>query len=461
MQPLAEFYTHDYNKDKLNFRAMETKLKFSHYLPGLILILSLILPSQLKAQYDDDVSLETFYQELSPYGVWINDPQYGYVWRPDVDQDEFRPYYTNGHWEMTQYGNTWVSDYDWGWAPFHYGRWVFHNRRGWLWVPDTKWGPAWVSWRSGGGYYGWAPLGPGISININIGARIPDFYWVFIPQRSIYSYRYPRYDRYRNVNIYRNTVIINNTYVHNRYRYYTGPRAEEIRRVTNQPVRIHDVRDYRDNRYGRVSGRPEVDRRPEQRSYPSQNPRPERGYDNSGNRGSVANRENNGMQSRPDSRGTTRPYDNSGNRGPVANRENNGMQNRPNRETTRPYDNGENRGPVANRGNNGMQSRPDSRETARSGGNQMPASPQRSPRTSDNQEVRRSQGPAYERQNQGQSAPVRREERPVRAQQSAPRQAPEMSRQGGNGNNVERRESSSREQSNGNGRGQGRPSRDQ
>lgn len=402
MQPLAEFYTHDYNKDKLNFRAMETKLKFSHYLPGLILILSLILPSQLKAQYDDDVSLETFYQELSPYGVWINDPQYGYVWRPDVDQDEFRPYYTNGHWEMTQYGNTWVSDYDWGWAPFHYGRWVFHNRRGWLWVPDTKWGPAWVSWRSGGGYYGWAPLGPGISININIGARIPDFYWVFIPQRSIYSYRYPRYDRYRNVNIYRNTVIINNTYVHNRYRYYTGPRAEEIRRVTNQPVRIHDVRDYRDNRYGRVSGRPEVDRRPEQRSYPSQNPRPERGYDNSGNRGSVANRENNGMQSRPDSR-----------------------------------------------------------ETARSGGNQMPASPQRSPRTSDNQEVRRSQGPAYERQNQGQSAPVRREERPVRAQQSAPRQAPEMSRQGGNGNNVERRESSSREQSNGNGRGQGRPSRDQ
>ena len=402
MQPLAEFYTHDYNKDKLNFRAMETKLKFSHYLPGLILILSLILPSQLKAQYDDDVSLETFYQELSPYGVWINDPQYGYVWRPDVDQDEFRPYYTNGHWEMTQYGNTWVSDYDWGRAPFHYGRWVFHNRRGWLWVPDTKWGPAWVSWRSGGGYYGWAPLGPGISININIGARIPDFYWVFIPQRSIYSYRYPRYDRYRNVNIYRNTVIINNTYVHNRYRYYTGPRAEEIRRVTNQPVRIHDVRDYRDNRYGRVSGRPEVDRRPEQRSYPSQNPRPERAYDN-----------------------------------------------------------GENRGPVANRGNNGMQSRPDSRETARSGGNQMPASPQRSPRTSDNQEVRRSQGPAYERQNQGQSAPVRREERPVRAQQSAPRQAPEMSRQGGNGNNVERRESSSREQSNGNGRGQGRPSRDQ
>lgn len=107
-----------------------------------------------------------------------------------------------------------------------------------------------------------------------------------------------------------------------------------------------------------------------------------------------------------------------------------------------------------------MQNRQDSRETARSGENQRPASPHRSPRTWDNQEVRRSQGPAYERQNQGQSAPVRREERPARAQQSAPRQAPQISRQG-NGNNVERRESSSRNQSNGNGRGQGRPSRDQ
>jgi len=414
------------NKDKLNFRAMETKLKFSHYLPGLILILSLMLPVQSKAQYDNDVSLETFYDELSPYGVWIQDPQYGYVWRPDVDQDEFRPYYTNGHWEMTQYGNTWVSNYEWGWAPFHYGRWVYHNRRGWLWIPDTKWGPAWVSWRSGGGYYGWAPLGPGISININIGPRIPDFYWVFIPQRSIYAYRYPRYDRYRNVNIYHNTVIINNTYVHNRYRYYTGPRVEEIRRVTNQPVKVHDVRDYRDNRYGRVTGRPEVDRRPEQRSYPSQNPRPERGYDN---RGSVTSRENNGIQNRPDSRESTRPYDNSGNRGSVA-----------------------------NRGNNGMPNRPDSRETVRSGENQMPASSQRSSRTWDNQEVRRSQGPVYERQNQGQSAPVRREERPARAQQSAPRQAPEMNRQG-NGNNGGQRESGGQEH--GNGRGQGRPSRAQ
>ncbi len=55
---------------------------------------------------------------------------------------------------MTEYGNTWVSDYDWGWAPFHYGRWVNNRYNEWVWIPDTVWSPAWVSWRSGGGYYG-------------------------------------------------------------------------------------------------------------------------------------------------------------------------------------------------------------------------------------------------------------------------------------------------------------------
>jgi hypothetical protein len=36
-----------------------------------------------------------------------------------------------------------------------------HRQYGWCWVPDTQWGPAWVSWRSGSDYSGWAPLPPG------------------------------------------------------------------------------------------------------------------------------------------------------------------------------------------------------------------------------------------------------------------------------------------------------------
>ena len=32
--------------------------------------------------------------------------------------------------------------------------------RGWCWIPGTTWGPAWVNWRWGGGYVGWAPMAP-------------------------------------------------------------------------------------------------------------------------------------------------------------------------------------------------------------------------------------------------------------------------------------------------------------
>jgi len=210
-------------------------------LPAIVLGLMLLLTgtTQKVMAQGEDVSMQSFYDELSPYGTWIQDPQYGYVWRPDVEQGDFRPYYTNGRWAMTEYGNTWVSNYDWGWAPFHYGRWVYNRYNQWVWIPDTTWGPAWVSWRSGGGYYGWAPMGPGMNINLNI--NIPDLWWVFIPQRNIYYDSFPRYYSRRNVTIIHNTTIINNTYVNNRRTYYTGPRADDIRRATNRDVRVYNV----------------------------------------------------------------------------------------------------------------------------------------------------------------------------------------------------------------------------
>lgn len=198
-----------------------------------------------KADPRRSISLQTFYDELSYHGDWINNTEYGYVWRPNVDRD-FRPYYTNGRWVMTEYGNTWVSDYEWGWAPFHYGRWFYDDYDGWVWLPDTEWGPAWVNWRSGGGYYGWAPLGPRININIGRNYYVPDNYWVFIPQRCIY---YPSYTRYweprRNVVIIRNTTVINHIYTdrNTRSRYYTGPRVDEVRRATRQNVRVYQVND--------------------------------------------------------------------------------------------------------------------------------------------------------------------------------------------------------------------------
>lgn len=117
-------------------------------------------------QYSDQdpSALTDFRAALDPYGNWIDDPTYGTTWvpSPDVVGSDFTPYVTAGHWTYDD-DYTWVSDYDWGWAPFHYGRWAYASPHGWEWIPGRSYAGAWVSWRYGvgdWGYVGWAPLGP-------------------------------------------------------------------------------------------------------------------------------------------------------------------------------------------------------------------------------------------------------------------------------------------------------------
>ncbi|QIP15807.1 hypothetical protein G8759_25840 [Spirosoma aureum] len=210
---------------------------------GLVMILALS-PSfspETMAQPGVSFPVESFYDELAPYGQWTQYPGYGNVWIPNAGPD-FQPYASAGHWVVTEYGNTWVSDYAWGWAPFHYGRWIYDPAYGgWIWIPGTDWGPAWVSWRSGGGYYGWAPLGPGMNININI--NIPAPYWTFVPQiyitsPRVYSYCVPRPNV---INIYQNTTIINNYYRTNNRAYVYGPPRGDIERVTRRSVPVYRI----------------------------------------------------------------------------------------------------------------------------------------------------------------------------------------------------------------------------
>ncbi|HYK77827.1 MAG TPA: DUF6600 domain-containing protein, partial [Daejeonella sp.] len=207
--------------------------------------MGIIYPSQTQAQ-GVQVSLQVFYDNLQPYGQWVNDPQYGYIWVPGNVDPGFQPYATNGYWIQTQYGNTWVSDYPWGWATFHYGRWFYDDFYGWVWVPDTVWGPAWVDWREGNGYYGWCPLGPQLGVSVSI----PIFGWVFVSQRHFHDRRIYNYYEPRNraSTIFNNTRIINNTYVYNNRRYSGGPRPSEIERATRSKVRIYRVND--ENRPG-------------------------------------------------------------------------------------------------------------------------------------------------------------------------------------------------------------------
>ncbi len=189
-------------------------------------------------EYDNSqpISYQTFYDQLSPYGNWVNYPGYGYVWAPN--QSGFRPYYSNGQWAYSSYGWTWVSNYNWGWAPFHYGRWMNDRFYGWLWVPGYEWAPAWVAWRGGGDYYGWAPLGPGSGRNGSYGS-IPYDDYCFVPRRYINSPRINNYyvDRSRNVTIINNTTVINNNITYNKNVINAGPAVRDVELATNSTIR--------------------------------------------------------------------------------------------------------------------------------------------------------------------------------------------------------------------------------
>lgn len=109
--------------------------------------------------------LAYFQQQLTPYGTWVTVPGYGLCWEPAVGPD-WRPYYDGGHWEYTDAGYFWQSDYPWGDIVFHYGRWAYVNLGVdpcWVWQPGYDYAPAWVVWRhdDADGYIGWAPLPPG------------------------------------------------------------------------------------------------------------------------------------------------------------------------------------------------------------------------------------------------------------------------------------------------------------
>ncbi|QHS55421.1 hypothetical protein GWR56_07665 [Mucilaginibacter sp. 14171R-50] len=211
----------------------------------LAVMLIMSAPNKTLAQQEGEyISDQEFYDELEPYGTWIEDPQYGTVWVPDVEEN-FRPYATRGYWAMTNYGNTWVSEYPWGWATFHYGRWHFDNYYGWEWVPGNEWAPAWVTWRDGGGYYGWAPMEPGTTFEASIddSYSVPNDYWVFAPYAyinytNVYNYYVP-YIRVRY--IIRNTHWMRNRVTYNNHWYNAGPRREEIQRYSHRPVRVYNI----------------------------------------------------------------------------------------------------------------------------------------------------------------------------------------------------------------------------
>ncbi len=113
------------------------------------------------------------YEDLDENGNWRNSP-YGQVWVPNNVPDGWAPYH-NGHWAWVHpWGWTWVDDAEWGFAPFHYGRWAYWGGN-WAWIPGPMaerpvYAPAQVAWIGGprfgasmslgAGAVAWVPLGP-------------------------------------------------------------------------------------------------------------------------------------------------------------------------------------------------------------------------------------------------------------------------------------------------------------
>ena len=100
-----------------------------------------------------------FYQPLSSLGRWLEVGQLGRCWHPAGIGATWRPF-GNGEWVRTDCDWYWASDEPWAWACYHYGAWMADPDAGWVWVPGVVWSPAWVVWRTGGGFVGWAPRAP-------------------------------------------------------------------------------------------------------------------------------------------------------------------------------------------------------------------------------------------------------------------------------------------------------------
>ncbi len=182
---------------------------------GASIIAGALTPAQAQ------VSAE-FQSALEPYGEWRRDARWGEVWVPEQRPRGWQPY-SVGHWVYTDdWGWFWVSDNDeadWGWVTYHYGRWIFERRTGWIWIPGDEWAPAWVDWRRGDNYVGWAALAPDdVMYDYDADAA----YWIFVESRymaapSMRSYYLPPQ---RVSVVLRATVLVNRSFSVSR----SGPR---------------------------------------------------------------------------------------------------------------------------------------------------------------------------------------------------------------------------------------------
>jgi hypothetical protein len=175
----------------------------------------------------------------------------------------WRPYFNGGHWDYTDDGWYWRSDYTWGEYAFHYGRWMRDVRLGWVWTPGYEWAPAWVCWRNAEaeGFCGWAPLPPGarfqagvgliwnghVAVDVDFGLG-PDAF-VFIPFGHFWDHDYRAFlaPSWRLPGLFRGSIVLNGyRFVGGRF-VVEGIGRDRIGVLTHHAVAVGRV-DFHDDR---------------------------------------------------------------------------------------------------------------------------------------------------------------------------------------------------------------------
>jgi hypothetical protein len=171
--------------------------------------------------------------ELDAYGRWEQSDDYGPIWIPIGMAVDWAPY-SQGHWAwVPPWGWTWIDDAPWGFAPFHYGRWVY-ARNNWCWTPGARvarpvYAPALVGWIGG-------PRG---NASVTVGGG-PAVGWFPLAPREVYVPSYRVSQRYaERINI---TSVVNVNLIRNVFNNPQGPRDFENRRfpraVTVVPANV-------------------------------------------------------------------------------------------------------------------------------------------------------------------------------------------------------------------------------
>ena len=197
-------------------------------------------------------AVDFFYHDLQPYGEWIEIDYDVFVWRPTSVNYSWQPY-SIGRWVWSSDGWFWDSYEPFGWATYHYGRWFYDDYYGWVWMPDTKWGPSWVEWRYNDNYIGWAPLPPYAEFRVNIGIhfsiswRSNPLHWHFVRFDHFHHHNVHRYfeaPRY-NHKIFGKTKYRTNYYQRRGRVFNGGIGREYVERRAGKKLRTYNLHDSR------------------------------------------------------------------------------------------------------------------------------------------------------------------------------------------------------------------------